>query len=99
MRLIMTKYYFNDNQKHIARLMAQGLQDGSVKPTWTVVTGNDSILGAFGASQELSHEIAEGRLQEPELDTFIDAGLIRRSGSDEYFLRKQQIIEAVNNDF
>src|SRR5260221_8652845 len=99
MRVTMTKYYFNDNQKNIVRLMAQGLQDSSVQPTWTVVRGDDRIMAAWGPSQELSREIEEGRLQEPELDIFIDSGLVKRLSGDEYFLRWQQIIEAANNDF
>ncbi|CAG0977023.1 hypothetical protein ANRL4_01628 [Anaerolineae bacterium] len=95
----MPKYYLNDNEKHLVRMMARGLQDGSVKSTWTLATGDDRIQNAWGASPELNVEIHEGRLQQSEFDNLVDCGLLQRSNRTQYTLSKQQIIQAVENDF
>lgn len=95
----MPKYYLNDNEKHLVRMMARGLQDGSVKLTWNLATGDDRIQNVWGANQDLINEIHAGRFQQNEFDNFVDCGLFRRIGPNQYGLNKQQIMEAVINDF
>jgi hypothetical protein len=95
----MPQHYLTDNEKNIVRMMARGLQDGSVETTWRLATGNDRILTAWGANQELRIEIDEGRLQESEFDNLTDCGLLRRTGSEQYTLSKAKILEAVDYDF
>lgn len=95
----MPKYHLNENEKNIVRMMARGLQDGSVQPTWRLVTGDDRIQAAWGANEELNKEIHDGRLQESEFDNLVACGLLRQAGRDQYILSKEKIIEAVDNGF
>jgi hypothetical protein len=95
----MPYYDFDENLKNIVRMMAIGLQDGSVKTVWNPMTGDGRLMVIFGVSPMLTDEINADRLQEAELEQLIDAGLLGIGQGNSYIVKKQRVVDAANSDF
>ena len=97
----MSQFPLSERQKKLLQSISPGLEDGSVKTEWTIMTGDDRIIAIFGLDDEgrLWREAWKDNVKEADFAVFERCGFFQQSGDNHYILFEQAIIDAVQDNF